>query len=244
MQVLRKNDILFLHVTYDSFNFPEEYLWSLAFYKLCVLNHLANSNYDAICYMDTDVYVQGSCDSLWDECKQNIMLYDINHGLETADYRKLIEEVEQFLGEKKYITHYGGEFFAASTQNAKKFAEECEIIYNEMLDKKTVTTKGDEFILSIAADRMRENVKNAGAYVYRFWTGADFRLVSTCYKYNRVVVLHVPDEKELGMLKLCDRISKSGQMPSDKIVWRVLRLSRQPLYYQVKRKLRILIKGK
>lgn len=244
LQVLQRNNILVLHVAYDSFNFPKEYLWSLAFYKLCVLNHLAKSDYDAICYMDTDVYIQGSFDSLWEECEQNIMLYDINHGLGTNNYKKLIVEVEQFLGEKKYVTHYGGEFFAASTPNARKFVAECNAIYNKMMDKKTITTKGDEFILSLAADRMKESVKNAGAYVHRFWTGADFRLISTCYKYNRVVVLHVPNEKELGMLKLYDRISKSGQMPSDKIVWRVLRLSHQPLCYQIKRKIRILIKGK
>ena len=35
--------------------------------------------YESICYMDTDVYIQGSFDAIWTECRQNIMLYDINH---------------------------------------------------------------------------------------------------------------------------------------------------------------------
>ena len=39
--------------------------------------------YESICYMDTDVYIQGSFDAIWTECRQNIMLYDINHGLNT-----------------------------------------------------------------------------------------------------------------------------------------------------------------
>ena len=41
-----------------------------------------------------------------------------------------------------------------------------------MLQKNFITTKGDEFILSLAANEMRESIKNAGAYIYRFWTGA------------------------------------------------------------------------
>lgn len=244
IDLLTQHNILILHIAYDTFVFPEDYLWSLAFYKLCVLKHLADMDCESICYLDTDVYIQGSFDQLWEECKQNIMLLDINHGLGTSDYRILMDELAQFFDGRRYITHYGGEFFAATTQNAKAFVAECLTIYNEMLVKRTMTTKGDEFILSIAAEKMRANVKNAGAYVYRFWTGTDFRLVSTCYKYNRVVVLHVPNEKELGMLKLYNRIYKSGKLPPDKVVWGVLRLSRQPLYYQIKRKIRILIRGK
>lgn len=155
----------------------------------------------------------------------------------------MIEEIEQFTGERKYITHYGSEFFAASTPNAKEFARECLRVYNEMAERKTITTKGDEFVLSLVADRMRTNTKNAGAYVYRFWTGTDFRLVSTCYKYNPVLILHVPDEKEVGMLKLYRRISKTFSIPPKEKVWKQLRLTKQPLYCLLKKRARILLKG-
>ena len=50
--------------------------------------------YESICYMDTDVYIQGSFDAIWTECRQNIMLYDINHGLNTRDYVLLCDEIE------------------------------------------------------------------------------------------------------------------------------------------------------
>ena len=70
--------------------------------------------YDKVCYMDTDVFIQASFDGIWKECNQNILLYDINHGLNTTNYVLLCDEVEKFEGRRKLITHYGGEFFAAS----------------------------------------------------------------------------------------------------------------------------------
>ena len=66
--------------------------------------------YESICYMDTDVYIQGSFDAIWTECRQNIMLYDINHGLNTRDYVLLYDEIESFLQhlqrmQKLLLTH-------------------------------------------------------------------------------------------------------------------------------------------
>lgn len=154
------------------------------------------------------------------------------------DYISLCDEVEEFYGNRKLITHYGGEFFAASSSNAKEFVNVCEQVYSKMLEKDFRTTKGDEFILSVAAENMKASIKNAGAYVYRFWTGASFRLVSTCYEYNRIIVLHLPAEKEHGMLKMYDHYIRRGIVPSDKNAWRIFRLSKMPLADQGKRVLR------
>ena len=57
------------------------------------------------------------------------------------------------------------------------------------MDWKEVQTKGDEFILNLTVNEMKEIIKNAGAYICRFWTGLDFWLVSTCYEYNKVLIL-------------------------------------------------------
>lgn len=88
--------------------------------------------------------------------------------------------------------------------------------------KKFQTSKGDEFIVSLAADEMPECIKNAGAYIYRFWTGATFRLVSTCYEYNKVLILYLPAEK--GMLRLYSNYIRKGKMPSEQKVWKICRL--------------------
>ncbi|MBQ4584458.1 MAG: hypothetical protein IJA94_06185 [Bacilli bacterium] len=114
--------------------------------------------------MDADVIVQNSFDNIWLECMNNIMLYDINHGLQVNDYKSFVSETQKFLNISCYITHFGGEFFAANKQNSTIFIEECKI-YNKMVKNKFVTTKGDELILSIAAYNLKKSVKNAGAYI-------------------------------------------------------------------------------
>ena len=217
------------YVPFDYFVFPDDYLWSLAFYKLCVLKYFSEEDYQNICYMDTDVYVQGSFDDIWEECNQNILLYDINHGLGVSNYKCICEEFENFLGERKYITHYGGEFFAASSELSREFCKKIQDVYDKMIETQFVTNKGDEFILSIAADLMRERIKNAGAYIHRFWTGIGFRLISSCYRYNRVTILHLPAEKNTGIIKMYNNYIKKGNIPLDKIVWKCFRLSSEPL---------------
>lgn len=245
-RVLKENEIEIYTIPFDRFCFSADYLWSLAFYKLCVLSHLSEMEYDNICYMDTDVYVQSSFENVWKECSQSLMLYDINHGLGTKDYQIICNEFAQFTGgDHCFITHYGGEFLATNLVNAKLFVEKAESIYKEMTDKKFVTTKGDEFIVSLTADQMKDNIKNAGAYIYRFWTGDNFRLVSTCYEYNAVTVLHLPTEKERGMLKIFSQYIEKSNMPTNLRVWKICRLMRQPILDIIKRKLRtILSKGR
>lgn len=182
-------------------------------------------------YLDTDVYIQDNFESIWREVEQKILLYDINHGLNVEDYRSFCNEVKIFknLKDQMYITHYGGEFFASNYKNAVQFTMYAERIYEEMVRKEFQTSKGDEFILSLVANEMKEIIKNAGAYIYRFWTGSDFRLVSTCYEYNKVLILHLPAEKEKGLIKLYTNNIKKGQFPSEEKVWRICRLKHRKL---------------
>ena len=92
-----------------------------------------------------------------------------------------------------------------------------------MIDKKFFTSFGDEFILSQAAEKQKALIKNAGAYIYRFWTGA-FHLVSTCYKYNPITVIHVPDEKINGMIKIYNYYCRNNKLPSIEKVYSILGL--------------------
>lgn len=235
VDVLLTGNVEIMKIPFDKFHFSEGYTWGLAFYKLCVLWYVSQMSYDAVCYMDTDVFVQGSFDAIWSECEQNILLYDINHGLNTGNYVRLCDEIEAYEGKRKLITHYGGEFFAASANDARVFCKVCESVYSGMMERKFVTTRGDEFIVSLAADKLRERIKNASAYIYRFWTGARFRLISTCYRYNRITVLHLPAEKERGMIAMYDHFVKKNLVPGDDVVWRMFRLKRLPLIDQVER---------
>lgn len=225
VRVLAENNIKIMNIQYDRFVFPAEYGWSLAFYKLCVLSYLVESEkYEYFVWLDSDVWVQGSFEAIWKECEYELLLYDINHGLNTVNYQILCDEIKSFSGNTEYLTHYGGEFFAGNKALACEFVTIAEKIYEEMICTKFITEKGDEFITSICAKYLKMKVKNAGAYINRYWT-CGIRLVSTSYKANRVSILHVPDEKEIGMLKLFDNYISVGKMPPDKVVWKQLGLS-------------------
>lgn len=239
-KLLFKNNVLIFIEPFDSFVFENDYLWCLAFYKLCALEKMVTKySYDNYIYTDADVFVQKSLDKVFLELKDHILLYDINHGLYVRDYEIIVSEFNNF-GIDSYITHYGGEFFGASHENAKLFVKQCKSIFDEMKGKNFVTTKGDEFITSIAAHRMRDIVKNAGAYIYRFWTG-DFYLVSTCYKYNEIAILHLPNEKADGILRLYDIFVKKGAFPKKEKIHKICHLDHKPIKLTIKRNLKKLL---
>lgn len=225
-EVLDRAEVQIKQIDFDYYRLGKDYIWSLAFYKLCVLRALIAEGFDYCCYLDTDVYIQGSFDAIWKECERKILLYDINHGLKVSEYQKMSAEMDEFFGEETLATHYGGEFFAANYPMAVEFERELDRIYTEMQDRAFVTRKGDEFLISVAAERKKAQIKNASPYICRFWTGASFRLISTCYRYNAVDILHLPAEKEKGMVKLFDRYIAKNIRPSQRKVWRLCRLSR------------------
>lgn len=85
--LLTENNVHIYTEPFDSFVFDDNYLWCLAFYKLCALKAMVSKyNYDNYIYTDADVFVQKSLDKVFLELRDNILLYDINHGLSTRDY--------------------------------------------------------------------------------------------------------------------------------------------------------------
>ena len=163
-QLLSSNNVLILNEEFDSFRFPAEYRWGLAFYKLNALKHLVeNYDYDFYAYLDADTYTQSSFDNIWEECKNNILMYDINHGLQVENYKKFLAQIKNFCGIDECVTQYGGEFFAASKENALLFVKKCVEIHSELIEKSFVTTSGDEFISTLSAFSMRDKIRNAGA---------------------------------------------------------------------------------
>ncbi len=237
-EILQKNGVLTIQIPFETFNFGKDYPWSLAFYKLCALKAVVEGyDYPRYAYMDADVIVQSSFENIWTECDKHLLLYDINHGLGVRNYHIFVDEVKAFCPQCEYITHYGGEFFAANQQDAKDFVKVAEKIFKDMQKKNYVTTVGDEFILSIAANQMGNKVKNAGAYVYRFWTRY-FHLISTCYKYNPVTVLHFPDEKKNGIIKIFDRYIVKGKFPPLKKVYRLCHIKKPEFRIRILQRLK------
>ena len=233
-EFLSKNNILIFLESFDRFVFSDNYAWGLAFYKLCALSKIIEKyHYEYYAYLDSDVYIQGDFSVIWEECKQNILMYDINHGLQVPHYREIIEEFKSFFGEEKLLTHYGGEFFAANKKDATSFIEECLKIFDKMIKDNFVTKKGDEFIISIVASKFRDKIKNAGAYIYRFWTGSFF-LVSTNYRFNQISILHLPAEKMNGMIKIYNRFISKSRLPKKEKVWSLCHLKKPCFKVRIK----------
>ena len=221
--LLTSNGVAIEKCQFDRFNFGsvdkdgKTVNWQLAFYKLCAIEHcVKNFEYDYYSYLDSDVFVQGSYDKIWQDARNNIMLYDV---CEPCD-GYMVKEMQGFLHTDKCLTHFGGEFFAASRANALQFVGECGKVYDEMIATQYTTNSGDEFITSIAASRMKPNIKNAGAYIRRYWTGS-YRLICNDYEKNSIVILHVPAEKEYGIIKIYNKYVSAGKLPTKEQVWRI-----------------------
>lgn len=228
LSILESHKIIIRQFPFDEFNFGEKKAggksvrWQLAYYKLCSLKHvLDNYNYGCYCFMDSDVYVQRSFDRIWEEARHNIMLYDINEPCDGY----MVREMKQFLKTEKPLTHYGGEFFAASRDLSIEFIKKCNNVFIEMNQVDFVSENGDEFITSIAAYRLREHVRNASAYIRRYWTGS-YRLICNDFDKDNITILHVPAEKEQGIIKIYERYISQYTIPSGKKVWQILNLYR------------------
>lgn len=228
--VLKQHGVEIIVKPFDRFRFPADYRWSLAFYKLCALSYLSEAGYDKICYLDSDVYVQGSLDGAWKECDDALLLFDIKHGREKMNEDFGIEVKDLLkLENPAQFTHYGGEFFMASAENAKRFAHIAEEVYDKMVKNQFRTSKGDEFILCVAAEKTDQKIKNAGSFVRRFWTGWNFRMVNDSYRVNPVAVLHLPEEKNEGLPVIYRKYIKNGNIPDNETVWKICRLNGLPL---------------
>lgn len=240
-KVLDAHNIHIFNIPFDTFQFASDYRWAAAFYKLCALYHIAReTSYENYCYIDTDVYVQGAFDNIWRETEEHILLYDTCQGFNTRIYKSFYNETSAFRGENKPLTFWGGEFFASNKQNALIFSEKCLEIYNKMQEKSFYTENGDEFIIGVAAAELKSAIKNAGAYIFRFWTG-NFYLVSTCYAYNAVAALHVPAEKEKGFIKIFDKYVKKGALPKNHKAHKLLHISQRPFISSLKHHIKTIL---
>ena len=244
---VKKEGVIIQKCPFNCFDFGSKYTWSLAFYKLCAFYHISREcDYDYYCYLDADVYVQGSFKHIWQEAEQHIMLFDLGHGLNITQYTNVLIDFNKFLNKNLLITQYGGEFVATNRSDAILLSDVCLEIYHEMLDRNITTTQGDEFILSLAASKLKEKIKHAGAYIFRFHTG-QFRIVPMRYIFNPVSVLHIPYEKNYGFVKIYNYYARKFQLPKTEKVWRMLHLkhcSIRTVCSLIKTKVKVLISGK
>lgn len=225
---------------FDDFNFGPGYRWGLAFYKLCALKKVLSYDYDNYLLMDTDTYTFSGFGDMWEQTKDYLMLYDIGHRPTVPNCQKFYEQARDFAGVDKQITKYGGEFIAGNKNILKTFISKAEVVFKQMKDRKFATTCGDEFIINLVADDMRGDIKNATGYIARYWTGPDFYRVATNHIFDPISVLHLPAEKECGILAIYKYLIKRKALPSPARAFKMLNLPSAPtkaklLFVKIKR---------
>lgn len=201
-KLLTKNGILIYKQDFDLFDFGAEYRWSLAFYKLCALYRISRTTqYSNYMYLDSDVVIQKSLDDIFEQCDNHMMMFNLNTMESEEEKNHFLMEVVGFNGNQN-VNHYGGEFFAANKKATMDFSESALRVFNRMLHSKYVTSHGDEFITSITAVEYSDRICDAKDYITRLWTGT-YRQISN--NFRMVPILHLPAEKEYGMLDLYDK---------------------------------------
>lgn len=230
--LLTRNNIKIIHQVYDCFNFGDSYRWSLAFYKLCALYRIVRStDYSSYAYLDSDVIVQSSFQDIWAKCIDNILMYDLKENHADNEYIHIFNEAVPLLKSDSFV-HYGGEFFAASKEYAIKFSATSLSVFNEMLEKSVTTSHGDEFIISLAAQAYNNVILDARNYVSRVWTGT-YRYIPDNYSF--VTVLHLPAEKEYGIIRLFNRyIARGNTLPDNNMVYSICHILSPSLLTQFK----------
>lgn len=213
LKLFQNFEIKVFNAAFDDFKFGPETKWGLAFYKICGLKKSLNFGYKNICLLDADTYTQNNFDDLWTWCEnETLLLFDCSFRREKTQFW---QDVDRFRGTNKPFTHFGGEFIAGSVETLTQHIKNCDNIYARMLTENLQTSQGDEFITSIAAERFNGKIKHAGGFIFRFWTRT-YRRTTTTYDQGGVSILHVPGEKEFGMLKMFNYIVKHKKIPSQR----------------------------
>lgn len=194
---------------FDSFVVPKEFLWSLAFFKMCVLNTLVREgNYDRYLILDADTYTAGSYDDMWKEADLGMILYPLGHTFSHPDRDVIRRDFIRICpdeADKLPITHFGGEYVCGNKKMLTEYMDCCLDLFDRIAAQgfKVEDKIGDESLWSIAASLLYDKMPFIAAtpYIFRFWT-EDFYLVSTQTVSNPVCIWHLPQEKETGFIRL------------------------------------------
>ncbi|OUP75322.1 hypothetical protein B5F08_11445 [Anaeromassilibacillus sp. An172] len=247
-KIYRQNNILIFNTTFENYTMPSDFKWSLAFFKIKALEYVLNElNYDLYLELDSDEICISSISDMWLELDDKILMFAskfrYNHNtrcLYSDIYRQIYGET---LNNNKKIIKTGGGFIAGNKKQLSLFINECDVIYSflrsniENIDKNI----GDELYSSIYYAKYPEKVGDASPYIDVYWTGS-FYYVSTNYKFDAVSLIHLPDEKQFGLLYLYDYYMKKGTFPNENIIFKLLSFPKYKKSFSFNRLLQKIIK--
>ncbi len=203
-------------IAFDTFVMPKQFVWSLAFFKLCALDYAVKClPYERILLLDADTFTTHSYRDMWQEADHGILLFPVGHSYSHPDRQAIMQAYNGLYQTKgASVVHIGGEYVCGRREMLAGFMQTCEEIYEDV--KKSgfalFDHAGDEFILSAAAKKSAGFI-SAAPYIYRYWT-EKFYLISTNTVANPVCIWHLPSEKDTGMLRLYRCYRKHHRFPN------------------------------
>lgn len=217
-----------------SFSFGNKNDWQGAFYKLEVLNYLCTI-YENILVVDSDTVFTKSLASLWSKLNESILIYRIEGRHEDPVKTKLTIDTYNSLyckGANSSIQHWGGEFIAGTKETVKKLYDECVKVNNDIVDSRiTVSHRfGQEAIMSIALAKSSLKVDEANEYIARLATGR-FYEINKDYKDKNI--WHLLSEKDRGLIRIYDYLSKNQKMPNKVTLIKLVHLHRKHNVFEI-----------
>ena len=65
----------------DNYRFEADLDWSLAYYKLCAMQYLLETeHYENYLMLDSDTFTQRGYQDIWREAAEAVLLYQVPHG--------------------------------------------------------------------------------------------------------------------------------------------------------------------
>ena len=165
---------------FDNYRFEADLDWSLAYYKLCAMQYLLETeHYENYLMLDSDTFTQRGYQDIWREAAEAVLLYQVPHAASQPMTARISHTYDELWpeGAPHVLTHFGGEFVAGSTARLRDFMAECRNVFDRMQQTGVRSQDGDEAILDAAAYRSQlagKPVRAANAYVFRYWLGGHF----------------------------------------------------------------------
>ena len=224
-------DVKNVVLPFGEFAISDNFAWSIVQYRYDVMKYIAENfeSEDIVVQLDTDIYCAGSLKDMFEELTENLLLYDVQHSFHNVDRHHVLYNYEKIYGKVGHLIHYGGEFIGGKVEHIRKLFDGCKKVIKEADGIEGLENYNDEHITSIAVYHDLKNiVQNANAYIFRYWTQR-FYLASTNYNRNKVVLWHMPAEKDSAFIYLFNYYQKKQRFPKDK---KVAKLAGFPVPHQ------------
>lgn len=226
----------------DRFMVDSQAEWNITQYKYEALCSVCTrlDPMDNLLFLDSDTITVGNLADIFSEVADgSLMLYDTRHSYSHPARTRIRENYTLLFGKGNPV-HWGGEFIAGKVQQVMTFLSACSDIVDRMKNTQGLQNVADEHVTSIAITRLNEiQVRNASAYIFRFWTGDPY-IVSTNYYFDRVVIWHLPAEKASGIREVYQYYKQNAVLPNVDFISKASRMPtiHAPMLLRLRRRLK------